>query len=248
MLIRLKIISLFGSAIVCVGSPLLDVIAKVEEDFLKANNLEANSATVLTNNELFEKILAKDNQITIGGSITNTVRVLQAILKRKRAVTYLGAIGRDNKGKLVEDSLRKEGVQCIFKECEGVSTGMCAVLVNRENRSLCTDLGASKLYSIKDLKDCRVQECLNQAKCVYFSVRRSIYVCSFTKRIQAFFLSVNSDCVREIIKLEKKTIAFNIGAAFLCKKYPEEILEILKRADIVFGNDCVSLRLLSIIV
>lgn len=148
----------------------------------------------------------------------------------------------------MEDSLRKEGVQCIFKECEGVSTGVCAVLVNGENRSLCTDLGASKLYCLEDLKDCRVQNCLSQAKYVYFSVRRSIYFCSFIKQIQAFFLGVSRDCVKEIITLEGQTIAFNIGAAFLCKKYPGDILEILKHVDIVFGNDCVSWSLLSVIV
>lgn len=181
-------ITIVYSLIVCLGSPLLDIIAKTDEAFLKANNLEANSATVLTNKKIFEKMLAKDHKIAIGGSITNTVRVLQAILKRKHAVAYLGAIGHDENGKMVEQSLEKEGVQCFFKECEGVPTGMCAVLVNGENRSLCTDLGASKLYSMEDLRDCRVKQSLNQAKSVYFSVRPN-FSCMFAPLLNKFRLS-----------------------------------------------------------
>lgn len=44
----------------------------------------------------------------------------------------------------------------------------------------------------------------------------------------------------EMVKFKDKIIAFNIGAVFLCKKYPKEMLEVLKYVDIVFGNDHVS--------
>lgn len=155
----------------CIGSPLVDVITSASTTFLKTYGLETNSATVMTNKQLFQDILTKDCKTVIGGSITNTVRVLQTILRGKHAVTYLGSIGKDENGRLIEENLKKEGVQCIFKVSENIPTGMCAVLINGENRSLCTYLGASKLYSIEDLRDSRVEHSLTKATCIYFSVR-----------------------------------------------------------------------------
>lgn len=170
--------TLTNNSIVCIGSPLLDIIVEVDNTFLTKHNLEANSATVITNNDFFKSVITMDNcKFAIGGSITNTVRVLQAILQQNYPVIYLGAIGNDSNGKMIRKTLEKEGVKCIFKECENTYTGMCVALINGANRSLCTDLGASKTYSIQDLREHRVKSCLDQAKCIYFSVSTILVHC-----------------------------------------------------------------------
>lgn len=155
----------------CFGSPLLDFVTEVDGAFLKAHGLDANSAKHITETSFFKTLPKKDRQIKIGGSVTNTVRVLQAILKQKHAVTYVGAIGSDADGQIIKRALEEEGVRCVFKECKDVSTGRCAVLINGDNRSLCTHLGASRMYSLDDFKDVRVQNSLASAACVYISVK-----------------------------------------------------------------------------
>lgn len=228
---------------------MLDIIVKTDCSFLTTHKLEPNFATVVTDKEFFKKISEINNrQIIIGGSVTNTVRVLQAILRENNAVTYLGSVGNDANGKLVEERLKKEGVHVIFNKYENINTGMCAVLICGANRSLCTDLGASSMYSIQCLNHCVVKQKLEHAKCIYFSVSFAFAcVCFFSKSFQGFFLGVSFDCVKHLIKLQNKTIAFNIGARFLCKKYPEEMVEILKYIDIVFGNDHVIKSVVNII-
>lgn len=129
-----------------------------------------------------------DHRYEIGGSVTNTARVLQAILKQKNAVTYLGAIGKDADGEIIKNTLYEEGVLCVFKKCEDAQTGRCAVLINGQNRSLCTDLGASKLYKLEDLRDIRVQHSLEHAKCLYISVRLFFHCLSFLVKVSGFFL------------------------------------------------------------
>lgn len=193
----------------------------------------------MENRAFFQKIISmKGCRIEIGGSVTNTVRVLQTILNRKNATTYLGAIGNDSNGKVIQERLEQEGVRCIFKKVNNFCTGICAVLIYAENRSLCTDLGASKLYSIEDLNKHYTTNTIKNAKCIYFSVSPKIsYLKCLLLQIKAFFLGVCFDCVEHLLKSEGKIIAFNIGAVFLCKKYPKQILEILKYVDIVFGNN-----------
>lgn len=167
--------------IVCFGSPLLDSIVRVDGAFLKAHSLGANSAQLIEEASFFEKVLAKKCKVGIGGSVTNTARVLQAVLKRKRAVTYVGAIGSDADGRTIKRTLEDEGVRCVFKECRDASTGRCAVLVHGDKRSLCTDLGASKLYSLEDFNDARLQNCLALATSVYISVSNSSIKTQFLK-------------------------------------------------------------------
>lgn len=150
---------------------MLDIITQVDQEFLKIHNLEANSAKFNNSDSFFKSILKLEHQSEIGGSVTNTARILQAILEEKNAVAYLGAIGKDTDGEIIKKRLQEEGVLCIFKEYDNIHTGRCAVLISNENRSLCTDLGASRMYTQTDLSDIRAQESLKTAKYVYFSVR-----------------------------------------------------------------------------
>lgn len=57
--------------------------------------------------------------------------------------------------------------------------------------------------------------------------------------MQAFFISVSLDTIGKIMTSGVK-VAFNIGAPFLCQKYPDEMISLYKRANLVFGNERVS--------
>lgn len=158
--------------VVCVGSPLLDIIVRADENLLRTFDLKPNNMTAATaqHQELFKTATAKKHAVKIGGSVTNTVRVLQAILNFENSVVYLGAIGDDGEGAILKDALADESVKCLFKICQSVRTGKCAVLIDGANRSLCTDLGASKMYTKEDFDDSEVRRSFEEAKCVYVTV------------------------------------------------------------------------------
>lgn len=39
--------------------------------------------------------------------------------------------------------------------------------------------------------------------------------------------------------MQGKTFALNLGAPFIYEKYPKEMIELIKYADIIFGNESV---------
>ena len=59
--------------LVCVGNAIVDILIKVEDSFLKSNNLNKGSMS-LVNNEEFDKIISKFSKYKIksGGSAANT--------------------------------------------------------------------------------------------------------------------------------------------------------------------------------
>lgn len=158
----------------CLGSPLIDVISEVDEPFLKKYGLPINGAVVETekHKNLFEEL--KNFHLQPGGSVTNTARVAQWILKYPRAVTYLGTMGRDNLGQILKSCLDKESVNSIFIENQEILTGKCAVLVHGQSRTLCTNLGASKYFGIENLQNPDIKRCLSGAKFIYLSVSSCI--------------------------------------------------------------------------
>lgn len=161
--------------LLCFGSPLVDIIARVDESFLRQYELPLNDA--VSASEKHEKLFKELEMLAChrqpGGSVTNTARVTQWIVKSPHLVTYVGAVGTDSLGKMLKNCLPEEGIECIWVEHKDVPTGKCAVLVCGQNRTLCTNLGASKIFRNEDFLMPSVQKRLTDAKFVYLSV--SVY-------------------------------------------------------------------------
>lgn len=133
-------------------------------------NLEPNGATTASavDPELLDEAEQLPNSIQLGGSVTNTARIVQLMLNTPGAVTHLGAIGRDDLGDRFKQKLSEEGVNYVFREDQNQKTGRCYVFLNENHRFLVTDLGAAKEYRKEDLE--RAKDILKAAKFVYISV------------------------------------------------------------------------------
>jgi len=67
-----------------------------------------------------------------GGSAMNSARAANAFMHHRGSqnkVTYFGAIGSDEKGKVLEDSITGAGIKGVFHKETETPTGTCAVLV-----------------------------------------------------------------------------------------------------------------------
>ncbi|XP_018331205.1 adenosine kinase-like [Agrilus planipennis] len=147
------------------------------------------------------------------------------ILKAPNVITIFGAVGNDENKRLLENALSAEQINFIFKCNNGYQTARCAVLITDHNRSLCTDLGASKLLDINDLYEEKVWIAVNSANVFYMS---------------GFFFQVSPRIINALAQhafKSDKTFIVNVGAAFLTEKYTEEFKELLKLTDIVICNE-----------
>ena len=134
-----------------IGNAIVDVICKIEENFISKNNLtKGNMKLIFDENEF--KILLKNLKIekTIsGGSVANSIVGLSQLGNK---VGFIGKISDDILGNEYEIGLKKENVDYFYsKKKETLPTGTCLILITPDSeRTMCTFLGIAGKISQKD--------------------------------------------------------------------------------------------------
>ena len=104
--------SLQGS-ILGVGNPLLDLSSEVPLSLLEQYSIQLNNAILAEEShlslysELFNNYKV---DFIAGGSTLNTIRVLQWMGQTPGLTSYMGAIGEDNYGEILERCSTEDGV------------------------------------------------------------------------------------------------------------------------------------------
>ena len=133
-----------------IGNAIIDVICKVEENFLTKNNLTKGTMKLIFDYKEFKNILAKlkIEKTVSGGSVANSIVGLSQL---KNEVGFIGKISDDDFGAKYEEGLKKENVEYFYsKKKESLPTGSCLILVTPDSeRTMCTFLGiAGKIGEI----------------------------------------------------------------------------------------------------
>ena len=92
-----------------IGNAIVDVICKVEDDFLKNNELTKSTMKLVDEAE-FKKLLSKlkIEETVSGGSVANSIVGLSQLGNK---VGFIGKVNEDDLGKKTEDGLKKEKVE-----------------------------------------------------------------------------------------------------------------------------------------
>ena len=134
-----------------IGNAIVDVICKVEEDFLSENNLTKSTMKLVDEIE-FKKILSylKIEQTIAGGSVANSIVGLAQLGNN---VSFIGKVNKDALGEKYEQSLIKENVRYFYnKKEEAIPTGTCLILITPDSeRTMVTFLGIAGKISEKDI-------------------------------------------------------------------------------------------------
>tara|TARA_A100001011_G_scaffold373070_1_gene432080 strand:- start:389 stop:1318 length:930 start_codon:yes stop_codon:yes gene_type:complete len=137
--------------IIGIGNAIVDVICKVNDDFLTNNKLTKSTMKLVDETE-FKKLLSnlKIEETVSGGSVANTIVGL-AQLKNK--VGFIGKINDDDLGGKYEEGLKKENVEYFYsKKRETLPTGTCLILITPDSeRTMCTFLGTAGKINEKDI-------------------------------------------------------------------------------------------------
>ena len=134
-----------------IGNAIVDVLCKVEDDFLKTNSLIKSTMKLIDETE-FKKLLSSltIEQTVSGGSVANSIVGLSQL---GNDVGFIGKVNNDELGQKYEDGLKNENVNYLYsKKDEKLATGTCLILITPDSeRTMATFLGTAGKISDNDI-------------------------------------------------------------------------------------------------
>ena len=110
-----------------IGNAIVDVICKIDEDYISRNNLTKGNMKLIFDENEFKNLLSnlKIEKTLSGGSVANSVVGLSQL---ENKVGFIGKVSDDDFGKKYEEGLKKENVEYIYnKKKETLPTGTCLI-------------------------------------------------------------------------------------------------------------------------
>ena len=206
--------------VVGVGNAIVDVICKVNDEFLIQNNLTKSTMKLVDEIE-FKKLLSSltITETVAGGSVANTMVGLSQLGNN---VSFIGKVNDDNLGNKYEESLIKEKVTYFYKKRkETIPTGTCLILITPDSeRTMCTFLGIAGKINEQDIDELAIK----QSKLVFLEG----YLWDEGEPKSAF---------SKAFKLANKT-AMSLSDKFCVERHKESFLDLVKnKLDITFANE-----------
>ena len=141
-----------------IGNAIVDVICKVDDQYLVNNQLIKSTMKLVDETE-FQKLLStlKIEQTISGGSVANSIVGLSQL---GNDVGFIGKVNDDDLGLKYEKGLTKEKVQYFYnKKKEILPTGTCLILITPDaERTMVTFLGIAGKINQNDINEKAIQE------------------------------------------------------------------------------------------
>ncbi len=203
-----------------IGNAIVDVVCKIDDVFLKENNLTKSTMKLVDDNE-FKKLMNNLNiEKTIsGGSVANSIVGLSQLGNQ---VGFIGKVSDDNLGKKYIEGLSKEKVKfhCEISS-EKIPTGTCLILITPDSeRTMCTFLGIAGKISDKDIND----KIIKQSEITFLEG----YLWDKGDPQRAFNKAINSS----------NKSAMSLSDLFCVERHKEFFLDLVKnKLDVTFANE-----------
>jgi len=203
-----------------IGNAIVDVICKVEDDFLSKNNLTKSTMKLVDETE-FKKLLSnlKIEETIAGGSVANSIVGLSQL---DNPVSFIGKVNNDELGNKYEKSLTNEKVKyCYQKKEEAIPTGTCLILITPDfERTMCTFLGIAGKISDKDIDENSVKN----SELIFLEG----YLWDEGDPKKAFDKAIN---------ISKKT-AMSLSDLFCVERHKKSFFDLVNnKLDITFANE-----------
>ena len=210
--------------IIGMGNAVLDILTKVENNFIDENNLSKGTMAIVSEGES-QEILKKIEMIKTdsGGSVANTISTISLL---GLDASFCGKVMDDKLGNDFENKMTESGTNFLCdKSNSGLPTARCIVFVTPDGeRTMQTFLGASTTLSAADIRE-------EYFKDQDFLIIEGYLWSSETAR-EAIAKAVNF-CKRYNIK-----IIFSLSDPNLVKSLKQDFLRFINEdVDILIGNE-----------
>jgi len=199
-----------------IGNAIVDVLAKVDEEFLKERNLVKGSMKLINKSEFedFKKNI-KIEKIVAGGSVANT---MAGIAHLQGSSSFIG--------KMYRKSLQDINVNFSYLEkSEDLSTGASIILITPDSeRTMCTYLGISSHLSANDISENNIID--------HELIFLEGYLWDKGISEKMFKHTIN------IAKKNKVKIAMSLSDIFCVTRHKQDFYDLLENdLDILIGNE-----------
>ena len=203
------------------GNAIVDVICKVDDEFISKNNLTKSTMKLIFDNNEFENLLSnlKIEKTVSGGSIANSIVGLSQLGNK---VGFIGKVNDDELGKKYEEGLLNEKVSYFYsKKKEALPTGTCLILVTPDSeRTMCTFLGTAGKINENDVD----VDAINKSEIIFLEG----YLWDEGDPKKAFEKAITN----------ANKVAMSLSDQFCVDRHKPHFLELVKhKLDITFANE-----------
>ena len=203
-----------------IGNAIVDVLCRVEDDYLHKNSLTKSTMKLIDEDE-FKNLLSSLNieQTISGGSVANSIVGLS---KLGNNVGFIGKVNNDDLGQKYEDGLQIEKVNYLYqKKNELISTGTCLILITPDSeRTMCTYLGTAGKINNNDIN----ADAIKNSEITFLEG----YLWDEGEPRKAFDKAINNS----------NKVAMSLSDQFCVERHKAQFLELVKnKLDIVFANE-----------
>ena len=204
-----------------IGNAIVDVICKVEDNFITKNSLTKSTMKLIFDDKEFKDLLSnlKIEKTVSGGSVANSIVGLSQL---GNDVGFIGKINDDELGSKYEDGLKQENVKYIYsKKKEELPTGTCLILVTPDSeRTMCTFLGTAGKINENDVSP----DAIKQSEIILLEG----YLWDEGEPKKAFEKAIQS----------ANKVAMSLSDQFCVDRHKPHFLELVKnKLDITFANE-----------
>ena len=204
-----------------IGNAIIDVICKVDENFITENNLTKGTMKLFFDEIEFKNLLGslKIEKTISGGSVANSIVGLSQL---KNDVGFIGKISDDDFGAKYEEGLKKENVKYFYtKAKESLPTGTCLILVTPDSeRTMCTFLGIAGKINEHDVDE----KIIKKSELIFLEG----YLWDEGEPKKAFEKAINN----------AKKVAMSLSDLFCVERHKQNFLDLVKKKlDLTFANE-----------
>ena len=204
-----------------IGNAIVDVICKVEDDFINKNNLTKGTMKLIFDNKEFQELLSnlKIEKTISGGSVANSIVGLSQL---GNDVGFIGKVSDDNLGEKYEEGLKSERVEYFYKKKEEeLPTGTCLILVTPDSeRTMCTFLGTAGKINENDIDT----KTIKNSEILFLEG----YLWDEGEPKKAFEKAINNS----------KKVAMSLSDQFCVDRHKNHFLDLVKhKLNITFANE-----------
>ena len=204
-----------------IGNAIVDVICKVNDNFIEKNNLTKSTMKLFFDENEFKNLLKnlKVEKTVSGGSVANSIVGLSQLGDK---VGFIGKVSDDNFGKKYEEGLKKENVEYFYsKKKEELPTGTCLILVTPDSeRTMCTYLGTAGKINENDVDS----HIIKKSEIIFLEG----YLWDEGEPKKAFDKAINN----------ANKVAMSLSDLFCVDRHKSHFLNLVKnKIDITFANE-----------